>query len=125
MKGITLLEITKILGLKVLCGDKQLDRIITGGYVGDLLSDVMANAKKGDIWITLQIHPNIVAVAVLKEIIGIIIPANRMPESETIKKAEQEKIPIMVTELTGFEVIGRLYEMGIGTTKNSSIMESR
>ncbi len=114
---IKLLVIVKKLKLQALCGDEHLDRSVTGGYVSDLLSDVMANTKKGDIWITLQTHPNIVAVAVLKEVSGIIIPGGRKPEPETIKKAEQEKIPIMMTDLSGFEIVGRLYEMGIGTTK--------
>ncbi len=113
MKEIQLLEIIKTLGLKVMCGKDFLNRLVTGGYVSDLLSDVMANAKKGDIWVTMQVHPNIVAVAVLKEISGIVITGNRKPESETIKKAEQEKIPIMTTEVSAFEVVGRLYEMGI------------
>ncbi len=104
-----LIEIIKKLNLKVLCAEKNLERVVNNGYVSDMLSDVMANAKKDNIWITLQTHPNIVAVAVLKEIAGIIIPAGRKPEPNTIKKAEQEKIPIMTTELSGFEIVGRLY----------------
>lgn len=113
MKEIQLLEIVKTLGLKVVCGKDFLNRLTTGGYVSDLLSDVMTNAKKGDIWITMQVHPNIVAVAVLKEISGIVITGNRKPEQETLKKGEQEKIPIMTTSLFSFEVVGKLYEMGI------------
>jgi len=116
MKILKLAEIIKNLNLKIEYGEKYKDRDVSGGYVSDLLSDVMANAKKGDIWITLQTHPNIVAVAVLKEISGIVIVGNRKPEPETLKKAEQEKIPIMTTELSGFEIVGRLYEMGIGAT---------
>ncbi|MEO0182182.1 MAG: DRTGG domain-containing protein [candidate division WOR-3 bacterium] len=106
-----LTEIIKELNLKVLCAEENLERVVSDGYVSDMLSDVMENAKKNNIWITLQTHPNIVAVAVLKEIAGIIIPAGRKPELETIKKAEQEKIPIMTTELSGFEIAGRLYRM--------------
>lgn len=117
MKEIKLYEIAKTLKLKVVCGNELLDRSVTGGYVGDLLSDVMANAKKGDIWITMQIHPNIVAVAVLKEIAGIIITGSRTPEAETIKKAEQEKIPILTSASPSFEIVGRLYGMGIGGSR--------
>jgi len=113
MKILKLSEIIKNLNLKIECGEKFTDRNVSGGYVSDLLSDVMANAKKGDIWVTLQTHPNIVAVAVLKEVSGVIIVGNRKPEPETLKKAEPEKIPIMTTELSGFEIVGRLYEMGI------------
>ena len=106
-------EIVKILNLEVACGKDFLDKDIEGGYVSDLLSDVIAHSKKGDIWITLQGHPNIVAVAKLKELAGIIIISGRKSEAETIKKAEAEGIPIMTSELPAFELVGKLYESGI------------
>jgi hypothetical protein len=77
----------------------------------------MANSKKGDIWITLQIHPNVVAVAMLKEIAGIVMINGRKPEDETIKKAKAEGLPIMTTDLSAFEIIGKLYDMGIRGTR--------
>ena len=110
---IKLSEVIKQLNLKIECGEQFLDKEIQGGYVSDLLSDVMANCKEGYIWITLQGHPNIVAVAVLKEVAGIVIINNRKPEEETIKKAEAEKLPIMTSSLTAFELVGKLYELGI------------
>ena len=66
-------EITEKLDLKVLSGHNGLSNEITGGYVSDLLSDVMGNAKEGQIWITLQTHQNIIAVASLKDLAAIII----------------------------------------------------
>ncbi len=84
-----------------------------GGYVSDLLSDVMAQSKEGDIWVTLQAHPNIIAVASLKELAGIVIVQGRKPEEETLKKAQNEEIPILVSDLQAFEIVGRLYQMGI------------
>ena len=106
-------EIVKSCNLQVVCGDKALEKDVTGGYASDLLSDVMANSMKGDIWITLQVHPNIVAVAMLKEIVGIVMINGRKPEEETIKKAQAEGLPIMTTDLPTFEIVGKLYEMGI------------
>ncbi len=111
MKTLELSTMIGRLGLKIEAGEKFLNRIVAGGYVSDLLSDVMANAQKGDVWITLQTHPNIVAVAVLKEIAGIIIAGGRKPEPETLKKATQEKLPLMTTELSSFEIAGRVYDM--------------
>ncbi len=106
-------DIVKILGLKVISGEKFLEREVTGGYAGDLLSDVLANSKKGYIWVTLQIHKNIIAVASSKELSGIIIFNGRKPEEETMKKAKEEKIPVMISNLLTYEVAGRLYEIGI------------
>ena len=110
---MTLKEIVEKLGMRVEAAEKSLDREVTGGYMSDLLSDVMANSKVGDVWITLQVHPNIIAVATLKELAGIIIVQGRKPEKETIEKAQSENIPILVSDLQAFEIAGRLYQMGI------------
>lgn len=106
-------DIVKKLDLKVISGEEFLEREVSGGYAGDLLSDVLANSKKGNIWVTLQIHQNIIAVAISKELSGIIIVNGRKPEKETLKKAKEEKIPLMISNLLTYEVAGRLYEIGI------------
>lgn len=99
------------LGLEVKCGRESLGREVTGGYTGDLLSDVMGNAKEGYIWITRQVHQNIVAVASLKELAGIILINACEPTRETLEKAEAEKIPILVSNLPAFEISGRIYNL--------------
>ena len=110
---MTLREIVEKLDLEVKTGSGKLDNEVKGGYVSDLLSDVMANSQENDIWITLQIHQNIVAVASLNNLSGIVLVNGRYPEDETIQKAEAEGIPILVSKLSAFEVVGRLYKFGI------------
>ncbi|MCX6555994.1 MAG: hypothetical protein NTW95_00945, partial [Candidatus Aminicenantes bacterium] len=63
-------EVAEKLGLKIL--SVGADQQVTGGYVSDLLSDVIANAEEGSLWITVQRHLNIIAVAQLKKLAGII-----------------------------------------------------
>ena len=99
------------LNLDVRCCEDNLDREVSGGYIGDLLSDVMANSKKDDVWITCQSHQNIVAVSVLKEHAGIILVLGKEPDTDTIERASQEGIPLLVTDLPGFEMAGRLYDL--------------
>jgi hypothetical protein len=113
---MTLQDIIKELGLKVSCAAGNLNKEVSGGYVSDLLSDVMANSQKDNIWVTLQIHQNIAGVASLKELAGIIIVNGRQPEEDTREKAEKENIPILLTELPALEIAGRLYELGIRGT---------
>ncbi|MEE9192447.1 MAG: DRTGG domain-containing protein [Candidatus Aerophobetes bacterium] len=110
-------ELVEEFSLEVKCAADALDREIKGGYVSDLLSDVIANGRAGDLWITLQIHQNIVGVASLKNLAAIVIINGREPEEETIKKAENEGIPIMVSELSAFELVGRLHHAGISGTR--------
>ncbi len=112
-----LTELIQKLNLSVRSAKGSLEREVTGGYASDLLSDVLANSKEGNIWITLQIHQNIVGVASMKDIAGIILVNNREPEPETLEKAEAERVPIMVSEMPTFELIGMLYSLGIVGTK--------
>lgn len=106
-------DLVKEFGLEVKAGSGRLEQEVTGGYVSDLLSDVLAHADDGVLWVTLHIHQNIVAVASHKGLCGIILVQGRQPEKDTIAKAEQEEIPIMVTDLPAFELVGRLYKAGI------------
>lgn len=110
---VKLTELVQKLSLSVRSAQGDMDREITGGYASDLLSDVLANSEAGNLWITLQIHQNVVAVASMKDLAGIILVNGREPEPETIEKAEEENIAIMVTELPTFELAGRLYGLGI------------
>lgn len=85
----------------------------SGGYSSDLLSCVMAGAKKGHLWITLQAHLNIVAVAALNELTAIIITENAQPDAASIAKANQQDVILLSTSRSTYEVNGKLWEMGI------------
>jgi len=108
-----ILEIAQELELQVISGNNLLQKEISGGYVSDMLSDVIAHAEKGNIWITLQTHLNIIPVASMKELAGIIIVNGRQPDQDTLKKAEEEKIPILGTDKNAFQIVGKLYQLGI------------
>jgi len=82
-------EIAQALELKVTVGEDKLDQAVTGGYVGDLLSDVMGHAREGQVWITRQAHQNIVAVADLKDLAGIILVNGCEPADDTVEKREK------------------------------------
>jgi hypothetical protein len=104
-------DIVKELKLQVRCSEENLAKVCKGGYTGDLLSDVIANSNEGDIWITRQVHQNIVAVASLKEHSGIVIVNSCEPNKDTLEKAAIENIPVMVSDLSAFEVSGKIYKL--------------
>lgn len=110
---MTLREVAEALDADVKTCRELLDREVTGGYVSDMLSDVLAHARKGNVWITLQTHLNIVAVAGMKELAGVIIANGRRPDEETLKRAAEETVPIMIARFPSFEVVGRLYSLGV------------
>ena len=106
-------EIQKEFNLDLVAGEKGLDQDVIGGYCGDLLSDVMANSISGNIWLTIQSHKNILAVALLKEMSGIILVNGQQPDDETKAKADEEGIPIMLSPASAYELAGSLYSAGI------------
>jgi len=83
------------------------------GYASDLLSDVLANSIEGDLWVTRQTHLNIVAIAVMRDLSGILISSGAEPDPDTLEKAGEKMVPIFRTTLPTFEVVGRLYQLGI------------
>jgi hypothetical protein len=111
---MTLDQIIKHLDLKILTEKKDfIDIQPISGYVSDMLSCVMTGAKNQSVWITLQAHNNIVAVASLLDLAAVIITENAMPDAETIKKANEEGITLLSTTHNSFYIVGKLWESGL------------
>lgn len=99
------------LGLEVYTKIPITDQTVSGAYVSDLLSDVMGNAAAGNIWITMQAHPNVVAVASLRDLTGVILVKGIHPSGELLKLAEKENIPLLGTKEKTFEISGKLFKL--------------
>jgi len=104
-------DIVEKLGLVVFSGQQGLDNEITGGYVSDLLSDVMGHAKEGQVWVTLQTHKNVMAIASLKDLSAVVLIDKNKPEDDTLAQSNEEGVPILGTELSCFEFSGKLYNL--------------
>jgi hypothetical protein len=102
-------EVAKKLELKILAAGT--DQEVLSGYVSDLLSDVIANAEEGCLWITVQRHLNIVAVAQLKKLAGIILSRGSEPEAGVLARAEQEGLFILSGAEDSFTIAGKLYAL--------------
>jgi hypothetical protein len=107
-------EIIDALNLTVLTNAKDFKSIVPStGYTSDLLSCVMSGAAQGGIWVTLQSHANIVAVAALLDLSAVIITENAQPEPAVISRANDEGITLLLSKDRSFRVVGRLWEMGL------------
>jgi len=102
-------EVVGILDATVQGESLVVDRQVTGAYCTDLLSDAMANAKDGNIWFTIQTHPNVIAVASLLNLAAVVITGGREPDTEALARAKKEKIAVLVTKASSFEAAGRIY----------------
>jgi hypothetical protein len=106
---MTVRDLINTLNFESLTGDVNLDRTVESGYTSDLLSDVIANAEKNSVWITVQRHINILGVAQLKEICAIVVPRGLPVEDAVIEKAKTESIAILRDRRSAFEISGVLY----------------
>lgn len=102
-------DLVSKLGLKVVAISKSGSaREVAGGFVGDVLSHVMANIRPGYAWITVQTHENVVAVATLLDVSCVIVCQRELPP-ETRQRAQSEGVTLLWSEGDAFEVSGRLY----------------
>lgn len=106
-------EVVDSLGFSVLAGADDLDNDVNGGYVTDLLSCVIAGADVGDLWITLQTHVNIIAVAALKELAGIIVAEGAVVPAATLEKAETQGVVVLSSPIPIYETVKQLASLGL------------
>jgi predicted transcriptional regulator len=113
MADITVRTLVDQLDLQVGAGADRLDEPVTGGYASDLLSCVMAGAQAGDVWVTLQAHMNVVAVAALLDLAAVVITEGAQPDASTLRRADERHIPVLMTEESTFGVVARLAALGV------------
>lgn len=106
---MTLNELKCCIEAVVVNGQAQLEEKFEGVYISDLLSDVMGHAREGNVWLTIQTHTNVVAVALLLNLSAIVFTAGTYPDAATIEKGKEEGIVLLSTQMSTFEAAGRIY----------------
>ena len=108
-----ILEIIKKLELEIIAGYENDDIEVEGAYIGDLLSLVMAKGEARNVWITIQTHLNILAVANLVDMGAIIIAENMEIDEDTIDKANELKLPLLKSHKSAYKLASELSKLGI------------
>jgi hypothetical protein len=89
------------------------DKDVTGVYISDMVSDVIANAKAGNLLVTVQVHANALAAANLVDVCGIIVAQGKQPADDVVRMAAKAEISIFSTALSRWQVATKLYEAGL------------
>lgn len=108
---MTVKDLQSKLKLKAL--NKVTDKEIEGAFVSDMLSDVMAGAQAGSVWVTVQTHKNIIAAANLVDVPAIIIVRGKKVPEDTLQMADRVGVTVFGTDLDSFKVAVSLYQAGI------------
>jgi predicted transcriptional regulator len=111
---MTVQDLIEKAGLKPLSHFQN--RPVAGVYISDMVSDVMAGAKSGDLWLTIQTHKSIVPAANLVDVSAVIITGGKEVPPETIEFANKYDIAILSSGLPTFGLVGKLYELGVRAT---------
>jgi len=106
-------DIVAALPVRVVAGADHLQNEVTGGYASDLLSCVMAGARKGNVWVTLQAHMNVIAVAALLELACVVITEGAALDSEALARADQRGVVVLSTEQGSFATVAQLSVLGV------------
>lgn len=110
---MTTRDLIEKLGLEPL--SKFEHREITGVFVSDMLSDVMAGAQTGNLWLTIQTHKNIVPAANLVDVSAVLVAGGKSVPQDTIDLASKYNIAILSSKLPTFELVGKLHALGLGS----------
>lgn len=113
LKTFKLADIVAFLELKPLSGEFDPQRQVTGVCASDMLSDVMANIPRDAIWITNQIHENVVAIAYFRHLAAVILTHQHQPEADIIATARQKGVALFTIDRCAYEVAGRLWQLGL------------
>lgn len=84
------------------------------GHSTDLFSDVLANAPRGSVLVTLHVQMNVLDVAIPAGVMAVIFAWNRLPDEAVVKKATEEGIWLYVADDSTFNIVGQLYALGLG-----------
>ena len=96
-------ELKDKLGLEVV-NPGDMTREINGCYCSDLLSHCMSNITYGNLWVTVQVNVNIIAIAVLTELSAIILSQDMSIDENVLNKAKEENITVLKSPLASYEL---------------------
>ncbi len=112
-------ELIQLIDGEVLIGTDKMDTEITVAYSADLLSDVLALTEGDTLLITGTTSLQVIRVAEILGITGIIFVRGKKPADDVLSVAQKRlNIPIITTMKTMFETSGVLYTHGIRPCKN-------
>ena len=106
-------DLARALDLRVAAGESGLAAPAWGGFISDHMSETLARARAGQVWITTQTHANVVAVAKLVGLAAVILAGGHQPEPQTLAAAGSEGLPLLLSLLESFPLACRLYDLGL------------
>ncbi|MCA1917792.1 MAG: hypothetical protein LDL38_00180 [Flavobacterium piscis] len=106
-------EIKEILNCTNYTDSNLLEKEINFCYATDMMSDVLKSCKTGSLLITGLVNQQVIQVAEIMDLSGIVFVSGKKPSDEMIKSIEKKNIPLLSTDLHMYEACGKLYQKGL------------
>ncbi len=105
-------ELSQVLNAKIL-SNGHLSREIKTTYVSDLMSDVLTFGREAELLVTSLTNRQTIRTVEMVEIPAICYTNGKQPDEKTIELAKSKKITVLATELSTFQVTGKLFAAGL------------
>ena len=106
-------EIRTLLDCEVMCGEDLLAGEVRTCFAADLMSDVLAFGRSGDLLITGLATLQSIHTTHLAELKGVLYVNRKRPAPEVLHVAQRHGIPVLLTGKGLFEACGLLWERGL------------
>lgn len=110
---MTISQSAAALGATLICGENNLDKLLTSACGADLMSDVLAFAKEGSLLLTGMVNQHVIRTAEMLDVLAICFVRGKKPTADVCELAKQTGVTVMMCDLTLYEACGRLYTEGL------------
>ncbi len=113
-------DIQELLGAQLVGSVESLGREVQSCYASDLISDVLTFHGQKSLLLTGLTNAQVIRTAEILDFVAICFVRGKEPQPETARLAQQNDVPLLVTDLTMYESCGRLYARGLlGPTRSA------
>lgn len=110
---MTLEKIAEILEASIITNPEYTGINIQNACSADMMSAVLYYHTPNSLLLTSLTQPHVIRTAEIAGIKSIVFVLDKKPGGETIKLAEQKKIPLLCTPYCMYTASGRLFKAGL------------
>ena len=115
---MTLKKIAEILDATIISSADDSNVDIQSAFSTDLMSHVLYYHAPNAVLITSLANPQVVQTASIAGIKIIVFTQNKKPAEDTVKLANEKKIPLLLTSLSMYTASGKLFQEGLEGIQN-------
>lgn len=110
-------KVIKALNGELLTKDVNIDIDVKCAFGSDLISDILHCTKEPTLLLTGLTNPQVIRLADMIDLFGIVFVRGKRPTDEIIKMATERELPLILTKFTLYKTSGILYNSGLASCK--------